>query len=715
MSALTWRNVSSPDFSGSASLYKTASEQLDKATSGLSTGLKDWQGARMSRAEDQIAQQASQYDSPEAYRAALASGQILSGVDQGLIGKKLIEAAASQESAIAAREKQGAQYAMPEIDGLIQQAMLNKDDAAVSSLVQQYGKQLRLTNSPYADPFKVQSLQEGVKNADAKKAAPYLENAISAASAAGFSDNALAIRNNNIESLQRSGSPMFVEGAVDNVLNKDWLNKVIAATSAQTMLGGKLSVLQQAEKTATPNQKIALYKQFPDMNSKDTLLAVANESGNYTNSDQKPIANAASLATTAISGAVSKSKSNYTNANDDPASGANTVVGDGKFKVPSLEGKLIAKLTIGELEPIQKELIDATRGRTDVFKELTPTTGSSALGKYQIVRETMQKVAPKVFGKDWKNVQFSEENQDKMGEYLFRETVKSGMPLSKQWVGLGKKEFGGKYSDPAKAKNLSWEEVKKDLFASESKPEVSYTKADASAANTLVKIAANAQSNQLSAYPDMGYVDEEVTSIKNNDFASGYKYFLKQAAIPDKNFTQRQFMDLYAQYGKVQTPASVAEVLKNPSATPVYEPVPLGAFSLALSRTIKNSPDFGSTTDKPLNGRLLSRLLGALSPNDFFFGSKKLKEELANAASVKPGIVQDSVKQAKLLEAAAENAPAKLDALKQVALNWRMMSDAKKDDAVLKKRADDAELAYQSAINTSVEGAVPKLARTMGR
>ena len=694
MPALTWRQVAAPDFSGTSSMYKTVADQLSRATASASEGLKDWQGARMATAEDQIAQQASKFTSPEAYRAALESGQILGSVDQGLIGRKLIEAAAGQESAIAAREKQGAQYEMPTIEGLFQQALLNKDEAALSSLAQEHAKKLRLADSPFADPFKVQGMLETVKNNDARKSAPYIENAILAASAAGFPDNAAAVRNNNMEVLQRANSPMFAQAAVEGVVNKDWLTKITNAVGEQTTSNSKLSILQQAEKTATPSQKALLYKQFPSMNEKGTLLAAAEEAG-------------PSIAAAA--------KSIYASADEDPTSGANKIVGDGKFIPPSLGNRLITQLNIGELEPIQKELINLTRGRTDVFKELPKDKGSSALGKYQIIRDTLEKVAPKVFGEDWKDVQFTEANQDKLGEYLFNETVRSGMKLSKQWVGLGKKEFGGKYNDPAKAKNFTWDEVKKDLLASESAPDRQYTRSEANAGATLVKAAAEAQSSQLSAYPAMGYVDEEVTSIGNNDFSGAYKYFLKQSAIPDKNFNQRQFMDLYAQYGKVQTPASVAEMLKNPKASPIYEPVPLGAFSLALSRAVKNAPDFGSTSDKPLNGRLLSRLVGQFSPNDYFFGSKKLADELTTAANIDPRIAQNSVKQAKLLAAAAEAAPPKLDELKQAALNWRKLSDIKPSDAALKKQADVAEAIYQAAINKTGDGTVPSLARTLQR
>ena len=719
MSALTWRNVSSPDFTGSATMFKTMAEQLDKATSGLSTGLKDWQGARMSRAEDQIAQQASQYDSPEAYRAALASGQILSGVDQGLIGKKLIEAAAGQESVIAAREKQGAQYAAPEVENLLKQALLAGNEPAITALTQQHAKTLRLTNSEFADPLKVRGMinnsrvgnvERTIQNAilngdrplvdsltnnpeiaqllhdtkskfadplnvddmfygrsvsDSKKRVGSLVSQMDNLVLSGNPDSARNMRNDPevMKVLIEANHPYADARNFENSLAGDALVRLENDVANTSLDINKLEKVKAAMAAASGNPALQsrIAQNFGNMLTPSFELAAAQQSGMQPPTLDKTEVGASSPATDAIAKVAAKGK--YTNANDDPTSGANTVVGDGKFKVPSLEGKLIAKLTIGELEPIQKELIDATRGRTDVFKELTPTTGSSALGKYQIVRATMQKVAPIVFGKDWKNVQFSEENQDKMGEYLFRETVRSGMPLSKQWVGLGKKEFGGKYSDPAKAKNLSWEEVKKDLFASESKPEKTYTKQD-TVDNAIVAQAIQAnKSRQINAFDAAGYASPEVDGIANNDTTAAYALFKKASGnVSTDNFTERDFINSYKKYGWVETPASKDARKKDPKLAPIKERLPIGRYAIALAKSTEDFPSFGSQRNETLNGGFWNQLTGAFRSNVFFVNKEELARQVEIAGGIDSDVTANNAKAADELAKASATTPEKLNA-----------------------------------------------------
>ena len=694
MTALTWRQVAAPDFSSGATLLNTANAAMQRALSGAQTGLEDWQKARMVQAEDQIAQQVSQFQTPEAYRNALASGAVLGNVDQGLIGKKLLDFAAGQEQVVANRERQGAQYKVPAIEAMIRDAALSGNEAGIAEILKnpEYARALQVTNHDFNNPMKVQGLLEGVRDTEARKNAPYIENAIAAALSAGAVDNAQAARSNNLDALKRANSPMFSQTAFDDAVNKDWFDKLASAVKGKTLQGDQLKILQEAEKTANKQQLNMLYRAFPNMNSRETLLAAGQES-----SPVSPEV-ASSLGLTP---------------DTDPNSAANTVLGNGKWKTPSLNGRMLTQLTMGELEPVQKELINATRGRTDIYPELSKDEGSSALGKYQITRDTMRNLAPRVFGPNWKDVPFTDENQDKLGEQRFKDAVKSGVSLEKVWVGLGRGNLKGKYS--GKPNNLDWETVKKDIFASESKKDRQYTRQDANAASVLAGAVNESTASQIGATPDLTYISDSVTKIDNSDFAGAYKYYLEKSGIPDKKFNQRQFMDLYAQYGKVESEASKLPRKDKPNSAPTYETVPLGQFALALAKSTKNNPSFGSTSDKPLDGKLLTRVFGEFDSNAYFYNSKELQNQLAIAAGATPYLAKQNQKAAKERAASAELTPEKLDKLAADARMWRMMSDNKPTDTALKRRAEEAEAASQAAIEASVEKNKDRMSQALGR
>lgn len=61
---------------------------------------------------------------------------------------------------------------------------------------------------------------------------------------------------------------------------------------------------------------------------------------------------------------------------------------------------------------------------------------SSAMGLYQIVGQTMRGYAPKVFGNNWRNVEFNAANQDKLAEAIFNDNKGSAQALRSQWVSL---------------------------------------------------------------------------------------------------------------------------------------------------------------------------------------------------------------------------------------------------------------------------------------
>lgn len=133
----------------------------------------------------------------------------------------------------------------------------------------------------------------------------------------------------------------------------------------------------------------------------------------------------------------------------------NAVLGDGKYGLPT---KNVSEMTMGEIVDFgQSVLIPKTRA-AGVGKINGKTVGSSAVGAYQIVNTTMVELAKQMYPDNWRDVKFTPAVQDRMAEYLFN-TNKHGN-LKKTWEGLPD-------SRPGAYANLSWPEMREIILAKE--------------------------------------------------------------------------------------------------------------------------------------------------------------------------------------------------------------------------------------------------------
>ena len=94
-------------------------------------------------------------------------------------------------------------------------------------------------------------------------------------------------------------------------------------------------------------------------------------------------------------------------------------------------------------------------------KARTGKNGSSAMGLYQIVGQTMRSVAPKVFGENWRNVEFNVQNQDKLAEAIFNSNRGSAQALKKQWVSLSLQQA-------EQIRKMPWAQARQYIAAGES-------------------------------------------------------------------------------------------------------------------------------------------------------------------------------------------------------------------------------------------------------
>lgn len=93
MTRLTWQQVAAPNFSTAIDGVHTASNLLERAGTNISTGLANFDNAQQGIADQQIAQQVSQYQDPTQLKNALANGIIGAQLDPSRVSAQALNAA----------------------------------------------------------------------------------------------------------------------------------------------------------------------------------------------------------------------------------------------------------------------------------------------------------------------------------------------------------------------------------------------------------------------------------------------------------------------------------------------------------------------------------------------------------------------------------------------------------------------------------------------
>ena len=100
MATLTWRNVDAPDFRTSLEGYNTFSRLMDNAFRGATEGLNTFDASLDQKANTAVIAAAMRERDPEAYQAALASGQFIENVDPRRISAQTYAALNNQASSL---------------------------------------------------------------------------------------------------------------------------------------------------------------------------------------------------------------------------------------------------------------------------------------------------------------------------------------------------------------------------------------------------------------------------------------------------------------------------------------------------------------------------------------------------------------------------------------------------------------------------------------
>lgn len=466
MAQLTWRDVAAPNFGNSQDSINSAAKLLAASTGGLS-------GALTQFGDQQALQKLSQYSDAQKLQADIQSGRFNT---VNASGEALATIMGRPASLIADQSNQQMTDYRRELNPLLLASQQSQNSATAQKLIEdQYGHTRKVDTNMATDAVK-----------------PLVNSLISKATGQDFS---------GLGNLSPEAQVALSNG--------------IVSTERTTLANSKSDTNEANRKTALALlQDIQRNVAGPD-GARQRLAAIENPEvaalvqqgmgGNFgtlygVKADVDPVGTMQSTddLTSNIHAGTRKGKQE------------DVVLGYGEFGLPP---KPVSQSTLGELGEFGRNtLIPNTRNNEKLGLKDTGK-GSSAVGKYQFTQETAERLAPKVFGKDWKNTVFTSENQDKLAEALFNES--KGGNLKAIWQGLPNATAGA-------YKDVPWSQMKDVIGGVESqvdKPTLAESITPTMATRLLGKAVTENAFQKVSNDPTGLYKDIEANANNNSPAA----------------------------------------------------------------------------------------------------------------------------------------------------------------------------------------------------
>lgn len=434
---LTWRDVTAPDFRTALQGFGQFNELLNNALGGAQKIVTDWDAQKTTDASKQFILDAlGKYDTPEAYAAAQKDGTLTAGIDPRRINDDALK------------------FIINRPNDLLNQEATKLSNASVRQETDIRGKEFGWKTADRnaieaAKPFAFQMLQ--TVSQPGKNGGTPTEAEISQRMSTLMSDPKFA-----------SAVSQLSPDAQANLFK-----------NPQEVLKGALGIKQERQQIVTNDfnmEKGRWEFEAAKADRADQLAGAAAaqaviQGGGSDIETARSILSGMNLSPGAFAVAMSNIGGTYGNIYS-PASYAPTpAVGGGTadgWNVAVGGSQLPASVkTMGDAFDYGRAvLIPQTRNRADLGLAGTGK-GSSAVGGYQITSGTMTEFGPKVFGENWRSVQWNPQNQDRMAKAIFESTGGDPQALKGRWTSLRK------YSD-AQLRGKSWEQLRPLILDGES-------------------------------------------------------------------------------------------------------------------------------------------------------------------------------------------------------------------------------------------------------
>jgi hypothetical protein len=425
--ALTWREVSAPDFSASQRGFESFSNLLGNALGGAQRALTKFDADKSERVNNELALRVMQYTDPEAYKAAVASGALMQGIDPNRVSQENLQLMGERPTTLLRQEQLTGQNA----EAAYKFGDLQRDDAASAAAAPIITRMFESAARGDTD---------GIWAAYNDPASKALIDALDPKDRAELFGKTLDFRSSygGIRSADQQYEQSDYDFGRRVMTDKDTdeANKLIAELTPRIVDSSdyeRIRFQTDELKGVSPRVLLELDRRF--------LTGGSTSAGG--SSSGSP-----AVGVIAPQGAGREYRG---------GSAYNAVFGDGQYGLPT---KPISEMTIGEANTYgRSSLIPATKGRIGKFDDDGKPLGTSAVGAYQFTQATLEEIAPKVFkGQDWRTVPMTPANQERMAKYLFDQ--RKGGNLKETWEGLPD-------ARPGAYKDMAWGDVRQLIFRGE--------------------------------------------------------------------------------------------------------------------------------------------------------------------------------------------------------------------------------------------------------
>lgn len=442
MAGLTWRDVAAPDFRTSLEGYKTFSNMLGDAFSGLDRGLGKFDAGLSERANSEIMAAAIQQRDPAAFKKALEAGTILNGVDTRRINPETFQFLNNQAGTLLNQAT-----AETNLENLNYNTGRTKDANSRTDAARDASNQymVALANGDEGKAAQILAANPALLNQNADQVSALLSGG----------------QNLTKGTVDIAGGRLNNTGKAQSNRREDWQFGVDKETYAERKAGDAAAV-EMLELSSDPESARAAFTsgRYAGLSPSAKLAALERLNGTFGN-----IFAPEDLGISSGSGGAGGATP--TGSADDITRGFNYVAnGKGYSALPS---------TV------------TTQGAARDYQQSMNNRGvrETAVGLYQIVGRTREHYAKKAFGDGWRNQPLNAQTDDLIAKEIFLDPKhRSVSAIRKQWVGLNK------YSDAQVANILKmpWEQAREYISKVESPGGVSAGQvlADGNVASALI-------------------------------------------------------------------------------------------------------------------------------------------------------------------------------------------------------------------------------------
>lgn len=229
-----------------------------------------------------------------------------------------------------------------------------------------------------------------------------------------------------------------------------------------------------------------------------------------------------------------------------------TVLGNGKYGQPPAP---LSSMSVGDAISFGEKVLIPNSKAAGVGTDSRGTVGSSAMGAYQITKSTLEQYAPSVLGSNWRNEKMTPQNQDKIAEAIFNANKGSAAALAGQWASLTKAEA-------EQVRKMPWEQARQHIAAGETgaAPDAltlalgGSVTAQGRRNADLQRNAGTLGDNFLTAYKDNSVTADVAAKLAGSTFKGGSPPFIAEKI--DQVISQAR------QAGVTINPALAGEILK---------------------------------------------------------------------------------------------------------------------------------------------------------